>query len=127
MINKLYEILENAPRDKVDCELVGGYTLAEYLYIKGVRYIPTAYWVRKSDQEYFCSHCQSRSNDQTPNFCPQCGAQILAEVTCDLKKGLTTTGIPAYFRLKIPSLGVYYKGKKSKSQKYKKTSNKVSI
>lgn len=127
MINKLCEILEGAPRDEVDCELLGGYPLAEYLYMKGVRYMPTAYWIHKEGQNYCCSNCLNRSNDSSPFFCPHCGAQIFAEVTCDLKKGLEMAGVPVYISLKIPPLGVVYKRKRTKNQKYKKTSNKVSI
>ena len=121
MINKLYEILENAPRDKVDCELIGGYTLAEYLYNNGVRFIHPAHWVRKDVHDYYCSHCASSSKDPSPRFCPSCGAQILAEVSICLDA--PPPGVPLYISVKIPPFNIRYVGKRSAKKKTYKKNN----
>ena len=115
MINKLYEILEQAPKDPVDCELIGGYSLAEYLYSKGVRYITPAYYV-DSDEDWYCSHCNTHFDYADYRFCPHCGAQFLAGVVIDKKAFNKLLSSTNYALLK------YYGGKwwrRDKKKKYK--------
>lgn len=112
MINKLYEIIEEAP---LGTEFVGAYDLSEYLYSKGVRYITPAYYV-DCDDDWYCSHCNTHFDYADYRFCPHCGAQFLAEVVVDKKAFNKLLSSTNYTLLK------YHSGKwwrRDKNKKYK--------